>query len=272
MPKEFGESVRVEALPGNVAPELSMKELNFALELARPGTTGGVAIILYHPDPSRTYESGYIAEESRCATLASIRDLVVCTTLGNLDSDAVTILDSVPFLVEDFNDKDEPHIMAHEKFVEILVAKQPSIVLSCFSLGTKSKPLELIRHWGVGIVADRSTYLPGRNLRFEKVNGNHPEYAINHHPHESRFLQLLTLTTICQGFWNVAIRLERTAFHARNSSGLCINSFQISRLQARRFIPAQENPVRRNARCSFSSIGQIGTFRSFGRPGSDSNS
>jgi hypothetical protein len=193
MLKDYGESVRVEALPGDVATELSVEELDFALELARPETTGGVVIILYHPDPSQTYESGYTSEESRCATLASIRDLVLCTTLGSLDSDAVTILDSMPFLVEDFNEKDESHVMAQEKFLEILVAKQPSVVLSCFSSGTKSKPLELIRHWGVGTEADRPIYVPGKNLEFDKINGIHPGYAINHHPHESRFRQLLTL-------------------------------------------------------------------------------
>lgn len=111
--KLLGDDVKSQ-LPGGVPFGLAMDEIDFGLELARPETKGGIVILLYHPDPSQSYTSGYSAEEARCATLASVRELILCVTAGTLDSDAITILDSLPFLPEDFDERDDSHNMAHK--------------------------------------------------------------------------------------------------------------------------------------------------------------
>lgn len=192
--RRFGEKIRTRCDDEEFPQRLPAGLLDFCLELARPEEKGGVAIVLYHPDPSQTYEHGFTSEEERCATLAAVKDLIASSTLGAMDTDAVTILDSMPFMEDDFVKDDPLHTQSHEISTKALVAKQPSVILSCFHSESNTGFLKLIRHGGVGTESDERLFnLPGTRHSFTKVSAFHPSFAVNYHPYESCFRQLLIL-------------------------------------------------------------------------------
>lgn len=129
--------LRTQGETGDDPTPLESRFLDFSLELARPEEKGGVAIILYHPDPSQTYDHGYTSVEARCATLVADRDLVRCSTLGAMDTDAVTILDSMPFIEEDFDGSVMLHTNSHENSIALI---------ACNRLGTFTASTAMICH------------------------------------------------------------------------------------------------------------------------------
>lgn len=150
---------------------------------------------------------GYTSGEATCETLAAVKDLVMCSTLDAMDTDAVTILDFMPFMEEDFDGNVTLHTKSHEVFTNSLIAKQPSVIMSCFSSESSKGFLSLLRHEGVGTKQDgNSLPLPGARHTFTTVNAFHPSFADNYHPYESCFRRLLILQfakafAICWSDW-----------------------------------------------------------------------
>lgn len=66
-----------------------------------------------HPLPE-CYTSG----EATCGTLAAVKDLVMCSTLDVMDTDAVTILDFMPFMDKDFDGNVTLQTKSHEVFTK----------------------------------------------------------------------------------------------------------------------------------------------------------
>lgn len=201
--KSFGGTLEYQQEDGSSSPILS-SELDFGLELARPETTGGIVVILQHPAPSQTYQGGYSAEEKRCATLTAVKDLIIFASAGSMDMDSVTVLDSMPYMIEDFDPSNELHRESQEAFIQAIKAKLPDVVVSCFSSETDNKFMKLLRHWGIGVRDDaKMIQIPGTDHKFLKINAIHPSYAINYVPHESCFRRLLMLqfakAFVCHG-------------------------------------------------------------------------
>lgn len=220
--RRFGKGIRVQYDDDEALHTLSPQFLDFCLELARPEEKGGVTVVLYHPDPSQTYEHGFTSEEARCETLAAVKDLITSSTLGAMDTDEVTILDSMPFMEDDF-DEDEPlHTQSHEVLTKALVAKQPNVVISCFQSESNTGFLNLIRHGGVGKKKDEHRFmLPGTKLGFTKIGAFHPSFAVNYHPYESCFRRLLFLQfakafAIWQSRWREEPFMEELRQTSRN--------------------------------------------------------
>jgi hypothetical protein len=148
--KRFGDILGYQQEDGSPSP-IRPSELDFGLELARPETTGGVVVILQHPALSQTYQGGYSAEGKNCATLTAVKDLIIFASAGSMDMDSVTVLDSMPYMDEDFDPSNELHRESHEIFIQAMKAKLPDVVVSCFSSGTDIKFMKLLRHWGIGV-------------------------------------------------------------------------------------------------------------------------
>ncbi|WPA99298.1 uncharacterized protein RHO25_003915 [Cercospora beticola] len=185
---------------------LPAHELDFGLELARPECTGGLVIVLDHPSPSQTYTPGYVAEEARCKTLAAIKDLVSNATSGLMDTDAITILDSMPFITEYYNGS-PLHVEAQHTFLRALEAKRPDVVLSCFRTKTNINLLKRLQGQGIGKDNDpvRLTF-PGSGHEFQRISAFHPSYAVNRKSFDAKFRRLLMLhfyqaVAVCWGTW-----------------------------------------------------------------------
>ncbi|GIZ45889.1 hypothetical protein CKM354_000903700 [Cercospora kikuchii] len=199
---EFGRSLTDK----NDDDFLSAHELDFGLELARPECTGGLVIVLYRPDPSQDYSEGYVAEEARCRTLAAVKDLISNATNGMMDTDAITILDSMAFISEDY-DGSVLHVQAQKTFLRALEAKRPDVVLSCFRTKTKIKFMKDLQGQGIGkdnhLV--RMTF-PATAQEFQRISAFHPSYAVNRMAFDPCFRHLLMLqfhqaVSVCWGMW-----------------------------------------------------------------------
>lgn len=114
---------------------VSVLNMDFTLQLARPESTGGVLVLLLHPDKSQLFERGYLAEAEKCATIKAVLELISVVNDGCLTKDAVSVFDSLPFLTEDYNES-ETHQKAQETFVAMVKAKKPEVVISCFKTET----------------------------------------------------------------------------------------------------------------------------------------
>jgi len=146
--EEFGQTVRLEM--GNAQESaLPIPEIDFCLELARPERVGRVVVVLQQPDPSQIYNDGYATEEARCKTLAAVKELVHFGSGGTMDTDCVTILDCMPFVIDDYDGSDF-HQKSQDTFLRALEAKKPDLVISCFRTETpRSERYSLPVHYCV---------------------------------------------------------------------------------------------------------------------------
>ena len=184
-------------------------EVDFCIELARPEKIGGIVLVLQHPDPSQVYGDGYAVEDVRCRMLAAVKELVQFGSGGTRHTDCVTILDCMPFIIDDYDESDV-HPESHETFLRALEAKRPDVVISCFRTNTPNKFLRLLQGSGVGIAPRRCMlYFPNGRYRFTRISAFHPGFAMNHARTESCFRRLLALEFAkAFGIWRKAWKEE----------------------------------------------------------------
>ncbi|EMC97235.1 hypothetical protein BAUCODRAFT_444728 [Baudoinia panamericana UAMH 10762] len=187
--EKFGQGI----LRSAQASAVSVPELDFCLELARPETTGGIVVVLQHPDFSQIYSDGFAAEEARCRTLRAVKELVQFGSGGTRDTDCVSILDCMPFATDDYNGS-EFHKEGQRIFLRALEAKRPDVVISCFRTETPERFLRLLQGSGIGR-PPREPILsfPGKRYSFTRISVFHPGYVVNHVRTESCFRRLLAL-------------------------------------------------------------------------------
>ena len=186
--EEFGQAVRLDAQDS----ALPIPEIDFCLELARPETSGGVVVVLQHPDSSQIYNKGYAAEEARCKTLAAVKELVHFGSGGTMDTDCVTILDCMPFADSDYDGSDF-HQKSQGIFLRALKAKKPDVVISCCRTETPDLIMQRLQGCGIGRVPSDSVLVSNGRYCFTRVSAFHPGYTINHIRNESCFRRLLAL-------------------------------------------------------------------------------
>ena len=182
-------------------------ELDFGIELARPEVTGGIAVILQHPDPSQEYGDGFAVEEVRCRTLAAVKELVQLGSGYTMDTESVTVLDCMPFMTDDFDESDI-HKESQETALKALEAKKPDVVISCFRTKTANSFMRRLQANGVGVEPRESTLFPPESIySFTKISAFHPGFAMNYMKTESCFRRLLALQFVkafgvWRGAWN----------------------------------------------------------------------
>lgn len=112
--------------------------------------------------------------EARCRTLATVKELVRFGSGGTMDTDAVTILDCMPFATDAFDGSDF-HQQSQKMFLRALKAERPDLVISYFRTGTQIRFLQRLRGCGIGVVPQDSC-LPLSNgyHSFTRVSAFYP--------------------------------------------------------------------------------------------------
>ena len=88
--REFGESLRWDESDDEC---VEISELNFALYLAGPDTTGGILVLLEQPSRTQTYQDGFTADVDGCKTLKAICQLLSVATSQLSGLDNVSVFD-----------------------------------------------------------------------------------------------------------------------------------------------------------------------------------
>ena len=183
-------------------PGLYPSELNLALDLAGPDTTGGVVVALLQPGPDQTCEHRVTAAIQGSKTLDAVRELILVASNSRLTIDDVSVFDTLPALgtgvtFDDVEVKDDFIRAANQTFVNMIFAKRPNVVISCYGGTSKHPGVEMLRSTGIGQRTSGDISIYGHLIR--RVNAFHPSYAINYHPSYSCLRRLLVLE-FCQAF------------------------------------------------------------------------
>lgn len=167
------------------------------VELAKPETTGGVVVILERPsNAERTrYGGGYHTVISKTKTLKEVARLIMFATGGTQTIKDVTVLDAFPL-----QPHDDPALHGTKKMSkllkELLAAKRPDVVISCFKAGQHDGFIKLLQHPGVGHESNNSSksiVVSPPVHHFNKIDAFHPSFAFYHNASDDCFIQLLQL-------------------------------------------------------------------------------
>jgi hypothetical protein len=153
---------------------------------------GGVLIVLLHPDSSQEFDNGYLTEAERCPTLKAVCEIIEVISNGYLGEESVSIFDSLPFMIEDY-DESAVHKRSQETFLEMLQAKKPEVVISCFWSKSHLEEVVSIRRRGIGQTFEPQSLALTPKHRSMRVSAIHPSFVVNRVVTESCFKRLLVL-------------------------------------------------------------------------------
>lgn len=188
----FGASLEREGAPGTAY--LSIPELSFGIEMAKPASKGRVLVALCRPYSKQRYSGGFVTSRDDCSTIRAVSELISAVNDRKFGFDDVSTFDAIPFLHEGIKTKFIIQ-QSQRTFAEMIEAKQPDVVLCCFQEDEET-PNELVqdlRSIKVGRTFEQPILEYGPSLSLIRVNAFHPSYAINYNPTYSCFRQLLTL-------------------------------------------------------------------------------
>ncbi|KAH6668543.1 hypothetical protein B0J14DRAFT_169192 [Halenospora varia] len=257
--REFGES-----LVGEDDEPINISELNFALDLAGPDTTGGILVLLLQPLETQMYKNGFIADVDDCKTLKAIRQLVSLASNQLSGLDNVSVFDMLPFLTEEYEDKDIFRT-AHEALVRMIRAKAPSVVICCARGTSHNRFVRDIHGLGIGKTFSSKELQNGAST-FLRVNAFHPSYSVNYNRSYSCFRRLLILEFVkafglqqsqwSEEDWMSSLRSDCQ----KKSTGLCKNGAPNSDTRWKEILDSLNLFLRGNnffQHYSFSPIGYI---------------
>lgn len=171
------------------------EEIAVMKQLARPESTGGIAIALSQPAHSHPYDLGaavVIQSSPTFAALSEVLDAVSRDTLSLLDD--VTVIDRQSFVRP--KDRIPPEIQKvwRDGSFHAIRAKKPDVVL-CMGQDRfkESGRAFVVESIGVGRVFEMPRIELCHGLWTKRINACHPSYVVNHNPHISCLRQLLIL-------------------------------------------------------------------------------
>ncbi|KAK1808290.1 hypothetical protein LTR12_017357 [Friedmanniomyces endolithicus] len=165
-------------------------------ELAKPTTMGGVVVLLERPSSAEQtrYGGGCHTVLSKTRTLKEVGRLISLATDKALTIKDVTIVDAFPM-----QPRDDPDLHGTKKsstlLSEILAAKRPDIVISCFKAGAHAGLIKVLQHPGVGHESNKQSFQLniGLSHKARKIDAFHPSFAFTYNAGDDRFIQLLEL-------------------------------------------------------------------------------
>jgi hypothetical protein len=189
---KFGTALKVDDR------DYPLYDLNFALEMARPESKGGVLIALLQPHSKQDNSDGFLAGRRDCETLEAVSDLVTAVNNAKVRFDDTSVFDAIPLLNEATTGADISTTIAdaHNVFANMVRAKNPEIVICCFRTESRNTLVQQLRGRGVGMSFNDEKSAPNpieAELSSIRVNAFHPSYAINHYPIFCSLRRLLTL-------------------------------------------------------------------------------
>lgn len=210
--QEFGTSLKI-----GTSDYLTPCDLSFGIEMARPESKGGIIVVLLQPHSSQDNSDGFLAGQRNCSTVKAVSELIHVTSNARFSFDDISVFDAIPFLNEKVT---EPNIIGKAKdvFADMIRAKQPQIVISCFWTKTGNNTVKNLRRRKIGYCFESdprgSKQLAESGLLLNRVNALHPSYAINFNPEFSCFKRLLVLEfvkafALRQGNWTDEIWMAR---------------------------------------------------------------
>ena len=94
-------------------------------------------------DSTQDNSDGFLAERHTCAPINAVSDLISAVTNSKLDLDGISVFDAIPFLHEEVTGLEYDDLIgnAESVFADMIRAKQPNVVISCFKTETCPCPL-----------------------------------------------------------------------------------------------------------------------------------
>ncbi|KAM5528578.1 hypothetical protein FOXYSP1_19059 [Fusarium oxysporum f. sp. phaseoli] len=200
-------------------------EIEVTAKLAGPESKGGIAIALQQPRHNHPFKDGLDTVIEDCETLCALDDVFTTVSCGTLDIRTdITIIDLLPFMSRDIKQIDDINLRESFKASGRAISdKEPDVLLCAGKIwlprvgknDDRKGDAWRFESIGVGERFDSIAKLPSKvRIRHEdgglvtilRVNGFHPSYAVNHHPHVGvlRQLQILTGAETCgmlRGDW-----------------------------------------------------------------------
>lgn len=121
----------------------------------------------------------------------------------------MSIFDSLPFIIGNY-DKRPINRIAQSTFLDMVEAKKPDVVISCFRSDTDLENIKLLQGHGIGKTAPSPQSFITPDHQFTRVNAFHPSFAMNRVLTESCSKRLLVLE-FAQGFgtWRKSWKEEK---------------------------------------------------------------
>ena len=178
----------------------SKEEIAVTAELAGPGSTGGIAVILQQPRDNHPFQAGAKAVIHECDTLRALEEVFLVISGGKLALlHDISVIDLLPY-----TSNDDWTASAFRAAQWAIASKEPDVVLCA---GKKPLPKNLwglkgdmfrLESKGVGAVFDEYPLTKIRNregnwIKIRRVNGFHSSHALNYCPESSCLRQLLFL-------------------------------------------------------------------------------
>ncbi|RAL03040.1 uncharacterized protein BO80DRAFT_443289 [Aspergillus ibericus CBS 121593] len=171
---------------------ISTDELNHGLELAGPGTKGGLLIALYQPPENQTFHNGYTADTSACRTTEAIRQLLLVSSGGQMTLDDISVFDTLPYYPEGSDDAELVKDAEHA-FSQMVKLKAPDVVVCSYQSDSVEPLVSGLQSIGVGKVFKEPKLRITDDCTTTRVNAFHPSYAVNYQRSYSCFRRLLLL-------------------------------------------------------------------------------
>jgi hypothetical protein len=187
----------------------SRDEIEITAKLAGPKFKGGIAIVLQQPRHNHPFEHGINSVIEDCETLHALYEVFSTVSCGTLDiRNDISVIDLLPYMPDNVADIDNAVLKESFKVsAQAICDKAPKVLLCAGkiwmperekynSLKGDARELESV---GVGQTFGSTSMLPvvtkiwnvdGNSVSIRRVNGFHPSYAMNYHPHASLLRQL----------------------------------------------------------------------------------
>lgn len=204
----------------------SRHEIQVTAQLAGPAAKGGIAIALQQPRNNHPFEKGLDAVIEDCGTLYALYDIFTAVSCGTLDIRTdITIVDLLPYEHEKVAEIGDDAKL-RESFstsTQIICDKEPGVLLcagkiwlpSAGKFDDRKGEAWKFESAGLGKKFGSTAKLPvatkirseeGGFVTIPRVNGFHPSFAMNYHPHVGllRQLQILIGAETCgmlRGDW-----------------------------------------------------------------------
>ena len=194
-------------------------------QLAGPAAKGGIAVALQQPRHNHPFEKGLDAVIQDSETLCAIDDIFSTVSCASLDIRTnVAVVDIVPYICEDIKKLMIRHWRSHFVYQHKLFVRRSPLSCSAWArygcqgraspisgrgMVGSSRALVLEKKFGETPkfpVTVRVRHGKREFVHIRRVNGFHPSYAMNYHPHVSilRQLQILIGAEACgmmRGDW-----------------------------------------------------------------------
>lgn len=188
--------------------------------MARPESQGGVVVVLLQPHSTQDNSDGFLAGKYRCPTVDAVSELISVVNNTTLGFDDISVFDAIPYLDEKATGE-EIIEQAQNVFANMVKAKQPEVVISCFQTETKNPIVKNLRCRRIGYCFEfdpqGSKQLAESGLSSIRVNALHPSYAINYNPEFSCFKRLLIVEFVkAFALWRQSWAEETWMAHLRH--------------------------------------------------------